>query len=262
MVAENPGPQGLPIPPVGPPYSTAPPAYARPGPAEPAFGAVASAARHADETALSNVTWAAILALVGAGVSLLVLLELHSLSFPSFWPTRMPRAPAPHLPDPSYVVAVLAVSVVASLLELAFYHRAFRALAPHDARFASTAKMVVWAAVGLVVVAVAAGLLLGQIYRLIQCAGAGNSIPAGCLDLGALLGLIGLVGIGGIVALIGYIGLLIGIWRLGDRYGQEMFQAGAVLLIFPLLSVVGVLLILVAARSARGTLAAAARNQR
>ncbi len=59
----------------------------------------------------------------------------------------------------------------------------------------------------------------------------------------------------GIIGLIGYIGVAIGIWRFGVRYGEGKFKAGAILIFFPLLNVVGLVLILIAARSTRAKLA-------
>ncbi|MHB8351706.1 MAG: DUF973 family protein [Thermoplasmata archaeon] len=206
------------------------------------------------------MTVAAIIALVGTVVSLLVFLELRGSSLTSLSSTSMNHTMVPG-PSVLYFLGVtLGITLVASLLELVFFHRAFRTLAPLDSRFSTPTSMVLVAAVGLVIVGLSLGLLLGQIYHAVECVGAGQPLTAACLNLGALLGLIVLVGIGAIIAVIGYVGLLVGIWRLGNRYGQEMFNAGAVLLLFPLLSVVGVFLILFAARSARGKLPTTSPN--
>ena len=96
--------------------------------------------------------------------------------------------------------------------------------------------------------------LFGLVYALeqaITCAGSGNPITSACLNVGTLLGIVAVMGITAIIILVGYIGLLIGIWRLGSRYSSDGFKVGAVLLIFPVLSVAGAILILVSARNAR-----------
>ncbi len=112
--------------------------------------------------------------------------------------------------------------------------------------------------VGIAIVLAVGVALLALVFQAITCAGAGNPVTSACLNLGTFLDLILLLGVAAILALIGYIGLLIGIWRLGTRYGESLFKVGAVLLIIPLLSVIGVILILVAARSSRAKLEAMA----
>jgi len=55
--------------------------------------------------------------------------------------------------------------------------------------------------------------------------------------------------VGAALAIVGFFALAIGVWRLGDRFGEDLFKVGAVLLI--LVGVVGMVVILIAARSAR-----------
>ena len=96
--------------------------------------------------------------------------------------------------------------------------------------------------------------LLTQLSSAVTClnnASTNNTTAAASCITGTLAGLILIVGIAAILALVGYIGLLIGLWRLGTRYDSGLFKAGAILAIFPLLNLVGAILILVAAHTAR-----------
>ncbi len=64
---------------------------------------------------------------------------------------------------------------------------------------------------------------------------------------GGFWGGVALVLIGAILLLIGYIGMMVAIWRLGNRYGDSLFKIGAVLLIIPGVALVGQILVLLAA---------------
>jgi hypothetical protein len=152
-------------------------------------------------------------------------------------------------------LAVLAVLLVASialaLVELWLYREAFRELSPYDAGFSTPRTLALLAIIGLALLVVGFAGLFAVIDQAINCAG-GSSISSSCINLGEVLGLLGLIGVSAIIALVGFIGVLIGIWRLGTRYNEGLFKAGAILLIF--IGFVGAILILIAARSVRSRL--------
>ncbi len=64
---------------------------------------------------------------------------------------------------------------------------------------------------------------------------------------GTLFGLIGVIALVGIIAFIAAIGFLIGLWRVGTRYDSTLIHVGAIMLIIPILSMIGIILILVGA---------------
>jgi len=127
-------------------------------------------------------------------------------------------------------------------------------LAPIDSRFSSPATLGWFALVGIVLVFVGLGVFLEALQSALGCAGTGTPVPTSCFLGGWFLGGIAVLAIGGVLALIGYIGLLLGIWRLGGRYHDEKFQVGAILFIFPLLNIVGQILILMATGQAASRL--------
>jgi uncharacterized protein DUF973 len=152
-----------------------------------------------------------------------------------------------------FTLAFVVASGAFTLIELWLYRLAFHELAPRDARFSTPAKLVLMAIIALVLLAVVGLALFAEVYEAILCAGQGNPITTSCVNFGAIIGLFALLVLVGIVAFVGWIGLLIGIWRLGTRYDSGLFKVGAILLIFPVLNLVGVLLILI---EAHGKLAA------
>jgi uncharacterized membrane protein len=199
---------------------------------------------------------AAIVALLGALLSLVSLIGSPAVTVVG--DSTNPSATAIRITAQGLylLVAVSAAAIAFTLVELYFFRRAFRALASQDRRFSTPASLTLLVLVAILIVALVGGGLISELYQSIQCAGPGNPITSTCLNLGNFLGLFALLGLAGILALIGYLGLLVGIWRLGSRYGESMFKIGAILLLIPLLNFVGVILILVAARSARGRIAA------
>jgi uncharacterized membrane protein len=152
------------------------------------------------------------------------------------------------------IAATAFVGAVLAVLELIFFRRAFRALAPQDSRFSTPASLVLLALVAIMIVFLAGAGVFIILFQAVACAGTGNPITSTCFSIGAILGLLGLLVVGAILALIGYIGLLIGIWRLGARYNDDSFKAGAILLIFPVLNLVGLILVLLATKKARANL--------
>lgn len=243
-------PPGAPLPPPPPGWSPYPtyPAYpvqrVGPGGGPPAFGA-------ADRTALSDVNLAAIIALAGIILSLVNLFNSSALSLYSTTTVGTVTSISGNQTAFYWVAVLGATGLVLTLVELWLFRRAFRTLSPHDASFLTPGTLTLVAMVGLTILVLVVLGLLAVVYQAIQCAGPGNAVTTRCLDLGTLLGLFAILLIAAIVVLVGYIGFLIGIWRLGTRYGEDMFKAGAILLIIPVLNVVGVVLILLATRSAR-----------
>ncbi len=245
--------------------SGAPPPYLAAGPAayspyRPSYTGMPGstvASRGGDRLALSNVALAAILGLVGVVLSYIELFVTPiTASFTGATTTSSGGSFSLDLTALYTLVALAGAGVVLTLLELWLYRQAFRTLSHDDPTFRTPANLTLLALVALLVIVVVAVALLAVIYQAVVCAGPGNTVYASCINEGAVLGLVLLLGAVAIVFLVGYIGLLIGVWRLGTRYGETMFKVGAVLLIIPLLNVVALILILLAARSARERLRA------
>jgi hypothetical protein len=68
-------------------------------------------------------------------------------------------------------------------------------------------------------------------------------------ETGVLLVLLAVLLVGAALAIIGFFALAVGVWRLGDRFDEDLFKIGAVLLV--VLGIVGMVFILIATRAAR-----------
>jgi uncharacterized protein DUF973/zinc ribbon protein len=238
------------------PYS--PPTTATYSPYRPSYpGApgAAVASSGADKLALSNVTLAAILGLAGVLISYAEISVTQAVS--SFTGATTTSTGGSFTLDLSslYILAALAgAGIVLTLTQIWLYRGAFRTLARNDPRFSTPASLSLLAFVALLIIIALAAALIDLVYQAVVCAGAGNPITSACINAGSILGLVVLIGVTAIVFLVGYIGLLIGIWRLGTRYGDGKFKIGAVFLILPFLNLVGLVLILIASNSAKGRL--------
>jgi uncharacterized membrane protein len=226
------------------PYPTYPVPGAGPGWNAPTFGP-------ADHAALSDVFLAAMIALIGIALSIA---ELFTSAASNLFNVTSVGSGSSVTVDLTalYVAAALGVvGVVLFLLGVWFYRRAFRTLAPQDARFSTPATLTLLLFIAVILLIGILAAFFAVFFQAAQCAGSGNAITSACIDVGTVLGLIAGLFVLLIVALVGAIGLLIGIWRLGTRYNEGLFKAGAILLIFPVVSVVGIILILLAAHSVR-----------
>lgn len=239
-----------PPPPPGPPPGYAPGYY---GPTEPIMGppVPTPATRAADRGAMTYLLWAAILWLVSALVSVADLFipgGLAAITTTSTGTTVSFRW--------EFYVVVL-VGVAFSIVNILLLRTSFRELVPHDRRFSTPSKLALLAVVGVVLVVIGLYPLLLGAQSFLVCASntTNTTLQAQCPGLGEALAGFGLLAVGGIIALVGYIGCLVGIWRFGSRYGNDLFKIGAILLIFPLLNVVGAILILVGASSVRDRVA-------
>ena len=153
-----------------------------------------------------------------------------------------------------FVALVIATALV-ELIVIVFTWRAFQKLATFDSRFSTPAKLSLLLAIAVALVTVIIYPLLIQLNDSLTCIqnaqnSSNTTALSGCISSTEGL-LIAVLFIAAIMALVGYIGLLIGLWRLGTRYNNSLFKVGAIFAIFPILNLVGAILILVAAYSVR-----------
>ena len=206
--------------------------------------------RQADLAALSRIKLAALIAVVGAALGVALPLALSSLGYFTFTVPTAGGTFSYSQTSLALPIGTVLVGLALTLVSLWFYRDGFQTIRAVDDRFRSAPTYVLLAIIGIVVVLLGLVLLLVELFQILSCAVSGAPIPTSCISLGGVLGGLALALIGVILLLIGYIGMLVAIWRLGTRYGDSLFKIGAVLLIFPYLSVVGQILILVAASRA------------
>jgi hypothetical protein len=227
-----------------------PPFGYAPGPGAPGSFPPSAATRATDVSALARVGLAAILAIASVVLGIVILTVNNVSGLISV--SASPSGTRISLPSPWVWVGYLIGIGALGLTEILLLRAAFHGLAREDGTSSTPKSLATLAFIGAVMALVGLGLFLEALYSAIACSGSGVPIRSGCLTTSVFLGGVALLGIGALLALIGIIGLLIGIWRLGTRYGDSKFKIGAILLIFPYISLVGGVLILVAARAARG----------
>ncbi|HYK92528.1 MAG TPA: DUF973 family protein [Thermoplasmata archaeon] len=244
----------MPLPPPGP--YVPPPSGAPVYPVNWAWSGAAPVDAATDLPAIQHMEWFAWTALAGIlfgyvvnfGVAPLFGLSIFGLSNPSSG-----------VVGGQSLINLGLVSVIGTVVTaVAFYfaREGFVHLRSHDSRFSTPATLAILAMVGLLVLTLALLVVLSSVSALLACAGTTTPPRPSCVNLGALLGGALLVLVGAILALIGFIGTAIGIWRLGSRYDDSLLRAGAVLWFFPIINLIGVILILVGLRNARNRLTA------
>jgi len=231
------------VPPPGAGWSGAPPARSTREGIYSAFGSV-------NRVALSSVNLAVTLGLVGVVLTFTLLFIAPGLPITNITVVSSGTSFSLDLTGLYLLAGVGLGGVVFTLLELWFFRKAFRTLARQDQKFSTPATLVFVAFVAVLIIVGAAMGTFVLLYQSVLCAGSGHVITSTCFDAGTIFALAGVFLLGAVVLLVGYIGLVIGVWRLGTRYGEGMFKIGAILLIIPFLNIVGSVFILVAARSA------------
>jgi len=211
------------------------------------------ATRAQDLDALASLGWAMGMIVVAGAVGLLVFL-LPNSQFANVDNNSL--SSAYHFGTDFYVI--VAVSGAFNFLDIYFLRTAFHRLAPVDRRFSTPSKLTLVLLVGAVLAVLGLVVVLHTLATLGNCSVSTTGVTTGnCQGLATLaLGELLLLP-GAILSVIGYIGCLVGLWRAGARYQESSFKIGTVLLLIPLVSVAGAILLLLAARSTRAKLGGA-----
>ncbi len=204
--------------------------------------------RRADREGLTQLRRAAFVSLVAALLGVINTLLQEYAPIVQVSPTT--TGPNLHVGSTAPLWAGLAIGLPLLGLELLFLRFAFRALLRFDTTFSTPSGLSLLALAGLPILAAGYALLIAALLQAVGCAGAGNPVSLSCLLTPTFSGAVGLLVIGGLLTLIGYVGVLVGIWRFGTHFDNGLFKAGAILLIFPLLALVGAILLLVGAARA------------
>ena len=151
-----------------------------------------------------------------------------------------------------WFLALVGVSFVVGIITILLFRSAFVVLRGSAEAFSSPVSLVTVGLVGLALLVPALVVLLIGLAQDLSCLNSNPPVMPLC-PIGAwvLVGAVVLL-VAAVLALVGAIGLILGIWRLGTRYDNSLFSVGAILLIIPYVSVVGYLLILIAARGELG----------
>jgi hypothetical protein len=145
-------------------------------------------------------------------------------------------------------VAILAiVGFVIGIIALFKARAAFKNLATVDRGFSTPAKLVLVFFLGLVFFILVFVVLAAAIGLAISSVSSGSVSPG----LAAAIGVILLfAGIGIICFIIGAIGVILGLWRAGSRYSEDMIKIGGILYIIPVVDIAAPILVYIGVNSA------------
>lgn len=209
---------------------------------------------------LSRIRWYAVLNFLGnalGGVTAVFILS--SLAMVGVGPFGIGIGPSGPTPSQiqgivqafGYMYTLLPFAVVLILPSLVLLWTGLRGLARGGAsEFATPSKLTLVNVVGVVLLIPGMLVFYSSIVTIMQ-----SLVPSGARaggELGPLFAGLGLLLVGGLLEVVGMIGgVILGLWRLGGRYGQHIVKVGAILNIVPLVSVVAPILVFVGVGRAR-----------
>jgi hypothetical protein len=138
---------------------------------------------------------------------------------------------------------VVVFGAALSLVSLVLYLLSFNAFLKVTPGFAGPVALVILGLIGLLLIVVGVVLVLSVFFQAVGCPAMGAS--SSCVDFtqlgGAVLAIFG----GLFFAFLGWIGLVIGIYRVGKRFGSTITKVGGILTIIPVAGLVAPVLVFV-----------------
>jgi hypothetical protein len=134
------------------------------------------------------------------------------------------------------------VSILLGIASLILMIIAFRVFSKTDERFRVPYIFSIVALAGTIIITVGLSFIMGTSLYALGATGFSSVI---LITGGVIIGLI-ILTIGAIIGIIGSIfGMILGLWRLGKKYKTNVISLGAILIIFPVLNIVGVLMVII-----------------
>jgi hypothetical protein len=142
------------------------------------------------------------------------------------------------------ILLVVLLGALVTLISLALYAVSFNRLRKISKGFGGPMGLVIVGLVGVLLVLIGFAIVLSDFYSAVACAatGAGSS----CLNVSQVAGAVLAIFGGLFLAFLGWIGLLIGIYRIGKRYGSTLAKVGGILTIIPFIGLIAPILIVAA----------------
>ncbi|MCI4372091.1 MAG: DUF973 family protein [Thermoplasmata archaeon] len=138
------------------------------------------------------------------------------------------------------VIVLGGLLILASIVLYLISFNTFRKVSPG---FGGPVTLVILGLIGVLFIVLGFALVLSDFYRAVACAAAGAS--SSCLDLAQLAGAVLTIFLGFILAVLGWIGLVLGLYRIGKRYGSTITIVGAILTIIPFAGLVAPILVII-----------------
>ncbi len=150
------------------------------------------------------------------------------------------------------VLAAVAVGVIGFALgiyAILKLRSAFKDLSTVDGGFSTPATLILAGLVGF-------GLLILAFLVLIGGLAAALANPNS--SIGLFLGALALFALGGLAAFVGIIGIILGLWKAGQRYDNSLMKVGGILYIIPFADVIAPILVFLGTREIEAKLSTSA----
>jgi|SRR5579875_1298794 len=212
--------------------------------------AQATAYTQADIDGLKKLKAYALLSLVGIVLSVVspFLFNLRRLVVVSPTPpqTQYPSFTVNPVATGAFVETIIigVVGVAIAILAFILLYQGFVAISRVDVSLRTPARLLLLLPVGLFIVIIGLAFVLRAVT--IAQPQPVDTAYSGLIASGALLILVSLI-----LSLVGAIGgEILGLWRVGARYGESLIQIGGILLIIPLLNIIAPILVYMGSSSA------------
>lgn len=177
---------------------------------------------------------------------------------PTSSPSQVAAVLGPLFRSLSSIIPIVGVFQIVGVVALLM---AFRQLKRVDGRFSLPATLAMVLLLGALLAIAGAIPLFDALPNLISQIPVtpGSAIPPGLAStIASLIFYFILVAAGGLLAFVGLIGgQILGLWRIGSKYGETILELGAVFAIIPFLNMVAPVLVIVGANQARNRLSTA-----
>jgi hypothetical protein len=208
----------------------------------------------ADSIAIGKIKMFALIGIIGIALSLIVP-AVFGFGFASMFTITSGVPSVGGLLFISEIVAI--VGFLIGFVSIMLVRSGFKTLSAVDRGFSTPSTLVLAFFAGLGLFAIAFVVLLVFFLGLAGSPTPGT-IPTSAF--GEILTALALFIIGGIAALIGVIGLILGLWRAGERYDETILKVGGILFIIPYVDFVAPILVFIGALNAQKKVAAASNR--
>lgn len=218
----------------------------------------------AEAAGLTKVMWTGVIQLVAIGAGWVVSYLILANFFTTFGNLNLPPNPTPAqvntalgplFQNMSLIIPVFALISLAALVVLTM---GFRDLKEIDRRFSTPYLLMMVMIVGTLMVVAGVSVMFNSIPNIIAQAPSNSTAPTSAFfdSIGSLFTFLAVLGLGSLLSLVGAIGgEILGLWRVGSRYSENLLKVGAIFTIIPLLNIVAPILVLIGAHQAKSRLA-------
>ncbi|MGI0133188.1 MAG: DUF973 family protein [Thermoplasmata archaeon] len=199
----------------------------------------------AEKRGIQRARWASLIAVLGlavAGIGPFILILATGVALPFLGTIFGDQALTLTL---LYgILGLIAAGVLLDVVAFILYTTSFGLLRHVDAGFRAPRALGIVGVIGFLMLALGPTVILLGLLSAVSCASAGGG--TGCVNAGTFVLGAAMILLGAVLSFVGWIGLILGVFRMGSRYGSGLLKVAAILFIVPIASIVAPLLAFVA----------------